>query len=348
MIPLQKPLLPPAEAVMKYLKMIDETRWYANSGPLLHLYEQKLSEIFKCHVVATSSGTSGLIAALMALGILGRKLVLPSWTFVATANAVKVAGAEISFFDVEEDTWQSLTDIGTTPFGQPLILGSKNCYLAIDAAAAFDAYATGECEVGRTPVVISTHATKTFSTGEGGLVLTTDVKLAQRVREIINHGMTQEREVPTAGINGKMSEYHAAVGLASLDYWPLRRSQWWNTKRMYNDIFGLLAQTTPLASLDWVSSTFAIRLEHRNLDSVMDGLKAKGIMSRRVWGRGVHRYEAYKNCPRDDLSVTEKLADSVLFLPFQVDMPEHEVHRIKSAVMSVLNDEEHEPNMWNV
>lgn len=336
MLNLSRPLLPTADALLPYLKQIDAMRWYTNAGLLVTEYEKRLEKIFDCHVVACSSATSGLTASVLALD-LKDVAVLPSWTFVATANAFKSAGLNIMFRDIDEHTWDAPAGhrfVRVSPFGAPV----SNDAELIDGAAAFDTYATGQSKVGSAPVVISTHATKCFSTGEGGLVLTKDKNFAQEVCGIINHGITLEREVPTAGINGKMSEYHAAVGLASLDAWFVTRMKWFETKCRYIEIFKALAHTTPLSSLSWVGPTFAIRLHGRDIDLIMKYLQKKGIMSRRVWGRGVHRYEAYRDCLQELLLVTEKLADEVLFLPYCVDMPEETIRHIHSEVINAMRE----------
>lgn len=347
MIPMGRPLLPLAEALLPYLKRIDRTRWYTNAGPLVKEYEEKIGKLFNCHAVAVSSGTSGLTAALMALGVTG-EVVLPGWTFVATANAVRAAGASLYFIDVDETAWSVKPEpkrLGVSVFGAPV----EDGFMAVDAAGAFDVYSSGRCKVGAAPVVISTHATKVFATGEGGLVLSTDAKYIHHVKELINHGLTLDREAPRAGINGKMSEYHAAVGLASLDMWPATRWRWLEMRRKYIEAFGDLAHTTPLNTLSWAGSVFCVRLVGMRIDPVIEYLKNAGITARRVWGRGCHRYEAYKDTLRNALPVTEMLADEVLFLPFSIDTTDEELYYIAGSVKDALRQtEEKKPNMWGV
>lgn len=320
MIPMGRPLLPPVEKLLPYLQRIDNSRWYSNAGPLVREYENRMSNLFGCYVAATSSGTAGLTAALIAQDMAG-ELFLPAWSFIATANAVKAAGCDTVFTDVEELTWTpSDTDIAVAPFGAPVAYESE---VMTDAAAAFDACVLGLIKIGNAPVVVSTHATKTFSTCEGGLVLSQDKDLIQRVREIVNHGLTLERAAPRAGINGKMSEYHAAIGHAELDNWAWKRSRWLDLKRRYNKAFGSLADATPLSSLSWVGSTFCIRVVGRDGEAIRNYLQAKGVMSRQVWGEGIHKYEAYFS--EQELPVTDMLAREVIFLPFSLDQTDDEI-----------------------
>jgi dTDP-4-amino-4,6-dideoxygalactose transaminase len=328
-----KPLLPPAEMLLPYLKRIDNSRWYSNAGPLVLEFEERIGKLFNCYAAATSSGTTALTAALIAQDIT-HEIVMPSWTFVATANAVKAAGLDINFVDADDALWTpAQADIVVAPFGAPVDYEGE---VMTDAAAAFDAYATGLGKVGAAPVVISTHVTKTFSTGEGGLVLSTDKELIQRVHEIINHGIDADRDVPRVGINGKMSEYHAAIGHAELDNWAWKRSKWLDLKRRYLKALGALAQTTPCTSLGWVGSSFCVRLKGQDGDRVRDYLMAQGIMSRKIWGDGVHKYAAFEGAAREDLSVTETLANEVIFLPYSIDMVDEEIQNMATAVQEAM------------
>ena len=333
MLPMGRPLLPKAEAVLPYLRQLDECRWYSNGGPVVALYEARLQRLFGCSVVATASGTAGLIAAATVLG-LPRETWMPAWTFVATANAVVAAGCAPTFADVDEATWTpDVADVAVAPFGSPVAY--EGLYL-LDAAAAFDACAEGLMTPGATPAVISTHATKVFSTGEGGVVLSTDERLLAEIRDFINHGLTDIRDVPTPGTNGKLSGYQAAVGLAELDGWAEKRGRWLDLKRRYAKAFDAYKGTTPFDSEAWVSSSFCVRLKGRDGDSVREKLAEKGIASRAVWGKGCHRYGAFDSCPREPLPVTDRLAREAVFLPYSIDQTDEEIERIAGALADAV------------
>lgn len=328
-----KPLLPKAEDLLPYLHQIDNNRWYTNSGPLLKQFEGRIGKMMNCHAVAVSSCTSGMIACLWAQGG-SRRVNVPGWTFVATANAVKMSTNAPVFQDVDPVTWKinrwderGYPGILVSPFGAPVYDLPLPKPLLIDAAAAFDVYAAGISRVDEVPVVISTHATKCFSTGEGGLVLTTDEHLANDVREIINHGIDLDREVPIPGFNGKMSEYHAAVGLASLDTWKITRSIWAYTKTQYMKAFKEYDNT--VFNPAWVGPSFCIDMK-KDVTPVIEKLKQKGITARKMCG--VHKYKAYDDFPRSPLPVTERLSEQVLFLPFWIDATSKEIDSIRDAV----------------
>lgn len=333
MIPMGRPLLPSAEKLLPYLKRIDEKRWYSNQGYLVREYEERIGQHFGCHAAAVSSGTSGLIASLLAQDMSG-ELFMPAWSFVATANAAVATGCTPRFVDVDEDTWTpEFADIPVAPFGGPV---NYEDAVVIDAAAGFDAYATGQAPLGNTPVVISTHCTKAFSTGEGGLVLSRDENIIKEIKEIINHGLGLDRSVSRAGFNGKMSEYHAAVGLAELDSWALKRNKWLDMKRKYVQALGSLAHTTPLSSLSWIGSTFCVRLVGKNAELVRQYLQDNDVMSRKIWGDGIHKYEAYRDYEQDPLLVTDTLAKEVVFVPFSIDTTDAELDKIASLFEKIV------------
>lgn len=251
-IPVARPLLPTAAEILPWLHRIDAARVYSNWGPLNSLFEQRLSERFGAHAVTVASGTAGLVCSLLAVceerphGL----CLLPSWTFVATAHAAAAAGLVPCFLDPDEASW-AITPEGVeqavdgllsrrcapfrrvsavlvvAPFGRPIDVGSWDDFSArtgipvvIDAAAAVDGL-----KVGRSPVVVSLHATKCLGIGEGGFVATRDGDLARRIKRAANFGFFGSRRAEVPAINGKLSEYHAAVGLAALQAWPEQRER---------------------------------------------------------------------------------------------------------------------------
>lgn len=366
-IPVARPRLPAAETLLPYLRRIDAARIYANWGPLNAELEQRLSARFDAAVVTVSTATDGLVCALRATledrpAAQRRGLCLmPGWTFVATAHAALAAGLTPCFLDVEEESWALTPDrlreavlramarrpagwpdlpvsaaIVVAPFGLPLdpkpwddFAASTGIPVVIDAAAAFDAL-----KVGAAPTVVSMHATKTVCAGEGGFVATTNEDLARRVKRTANFGFFGARVAEVAGLNAKLSEYHAAVGLASLLEWPARRAE-------YMAAGGRLrAALEPLGCrfLDgfaegWVSSTCAVRLPPgRAASDVALALGLEGVATRAWWGAGCHANPAFAQSPREALPVTERLAEGSIGLPFFPDMGEAETLRIAAAM----------------
>lgn len=281
-----KPLLPVAEKMLPYLKRIDESRYYSNFGELNAEYQERLGELFGAPCITGSSATSLITATLMAFDLpRGSLVAMPSYTFPATAAAVVSAGHVPYFLDVDINGVMKAHDVSASaviivsPFGAPIFVeGDCNVPVIVDAAAGFDAFST-VCKPGKIPVIISTHATKAFGTGEGGFITCTDADLMEKVRRITNFGLTPDRRIEYTGLNAKFSEYHAAVGLAELDGWREKRLKLLTAVRPYG--------------LDYAVT--------------MVPVSGQGVMGK----YGCHQHKAYADCPRTDLPVTEDLIATV-------------------------------------
>lgn len=288
-----KPLLPTAGKLAPYLARIDESRHYTNFGELNAEYQQRISELFGCPCISGSSATSLITATLMALGLpKGSRVALPSYTFPATASAVVSAGLVPYFFDCREDGIARASDapleevsaiILVSAFGAPndyfrLVGGYADIPIIIDAAAGFDTFST-ICKPDKYPMIVSTHSTKAFGTGEGGLLFWRDDYMLERVRRITNFGLTPDRRIEYTGLNAKFSEYHAAVGLAELDGW--------STKRLK-----LLEAVKPYG-----------------IDYAVTQVPVRGEGKMNIYGCHIH--EAYNAYPCTEMKVTNELIANV-------------------------------------
>jgi dTDP-4-amino-4,6-dideoxygalactose transaminase len=355
-IPLMRPKLPGAEALLPYLEEIDRARWYTNSGPLLTRFEARLEDHFgvpKGAIVCVANGTLALLLALKAVDAPeGSLCVMPAWTFVATAVAVTAAGLTPWLVDVEEESWsieprtikRLLADapgavgavLPVAPFGAPMKAAPWERFQAEtqipvvrDMATAFDTL-----EAGDAPSAVSLHATKVFGVGEGGFVATRSGDLARRLRSRRNYGFETGARVTVAGLNAKTSEYAAAVGLAAMDGWPERRKEILALTKSYRERIDALDGVSPSPSFGdgWCGATCSVRLERGNADDAIAQLRVGGIEARKWWGEGCHNHPAYGDCPRTALPITERLAASVLGLPFYPGIGEAEI----DAVCDVL------------
>ncbi len=351
-LPVARPLMPRAEAILPYLTRIDASRTYSNFGPLASELEARLADrlnIEAAGVVSVANGTTGLVLALSAMAE-GRTGVclMPSWTFVATAHAVAAAGFTPCLTDVDLSTW-SLTPamaldalarldrpvaavMAVAPFGAPVDIGAWDRFTAltgvpvvIDAAAGHDAL-----QAGSTPAVVSLHATKILGGGEGGYVACTRPDLIRAIRQRSNFGFNGSRNAEIRAINGKMSEYHAAVALASMDAYPVEIGRFSAVARAYRrhlaprpDI-----QFQPGFGEGWCGSVLVARFAGSEQDGIAARLKAAGIDSRQWWGDGVHRQSAFRDEARLPLPNTELLARETLGLPFFSDMRAADVERV--------------------
>lgn len=356
-----RPLLPNRAALSPFLDEIDACRWYTNNGPLQQRFEACLAELFDLdpgQAVCVANGTLGLAVALRAVALDGGVYCLmPSYTFVATAHAAVSAGLTPWFLDVDLASWSLTPDIvrdalsmiggpvaavvPVAPFGAKPATSDWDEFssetgipVVIDAAAGFDMAAAG-----RAPVIVSLGATKPFGLGEGGVVLCRDNKAVEKIRAGRQFGFAQGRSAVTAGINAKLNEYSAAVGLAALAEWPRVRQDWQRTAQLYFDGFagadGL--QFAPFFVPGSVSSTCNIELADPLADVVIAACLQAGIEARRWWNRGCHQEPYFANFSTGPLKTTEFLGDRVVGLPFYRDLEADQISRICNLVRDVLS-----------
>lgn len=332
MIPIMKPLLPSADAILPYLRRIDESRWYSNYGPLNEEYEDRLAKRYNCHVVTCASATVGITACLMAL-LPGKDATVgvPSWTFAASINAIYAAGHAPAMLDVYKDNIVDMSSgdgcdayVIVAPFGKHVQVEPTEKPAVIDAASGFDSFT--QIPIGDTPVVISTHCTKVFGTGEGGFILSKDKQLIDRLRMILNQGMRADKSVAELGLNGKLSEYHAAVGLAELDGWEEKRKAWMYVQTLYGN-----------ENTGYVTSTQS-ELLSVPAAPIVEKLAAKGIQARVSWYGTAHRQVPFMEnaAGQCKMTRTDYLADHTIFLPKHIGMTQDDVLKVKTSLMECL------------
>lgn len=362
-LPVCSPKLPLAETILAYLKQMDANRWYTNFGPLYTEFHSRLADLFKVRhseLTLAASGTTILELCLKAMKIpAGSLCIMPAWTFVATPLAAESAGLTSYFVDVDIDTQtinpetfihelQAISTFGnigaviiTSPFGCPVdskkwdnFSAATGIPVIIDAAASFDTILQSPImPVSKTPMMVSLHATKVFGMGEGGLLLSTNEELINRVETLTRFGFEKGgRDARDLGTNAKMSEYAAAVGLAALDEWSRTRAAWQQVTHAYQAGLEKLSIQHMLSS-QWVSSTCNIICPQKanELQKILD---TKGIHARKWWGDGCHLQPVFKQrTPNLALENTEILQKSILGLPFYVDMQNEEIERVMSELL---------------
>jgi len=359
LLPVAKPLLPTAERLVPYLREIDASRIYTNHGPLSRRLEARLAEYAGApsaeHVCVAANATAALTATLMALRAeTGSFCMMPAWTFVASGHAVVQAGLVPWFVDVAFDDGaltphaarrfaaQAPGHVGAvlavSPFGAPVDAGGWAAFrqrtgipVVIDAAAAVDSARASEIAT-----VVSLHATKVLAAGEGAFVTWTDANGIAAIRQRINFGFAGTREAASPGINAKMSEYAAAVGLAAFDDWPVTRAAFRRVALAYRDAFRLTGDVALQRGYGkhWISSTTIVRVPPGSLAPIEHALAEHGIATRRWWGGGLAMQRAFAGYPRTALGATEALAESTLGLPCWVDLADTDAARIAAIVRS--------------
>lgn len=364
-IPVHKPKLPTLPAISPYLRRIDAARWYSNNGPLAKELEARLAAkagVPAANVLVTSSCTSAIAACLRVLAPEGGHCLMPSFTFPATPGAAFQAGLVPAFADIDMTGWQltpeladrAIADIGdhiaavvaVSPFGAPLdvpgwvqFATERNLPVVVDAAAAADAVLSRRMTP-EVPICISLHATKILGCGEGGAIFLPDNAPIRDIRAAVNFGFAGERSARVPGFNGKMSEYHAAIGHAALDEWAMTRAAFagrasiWRSALASAGLGSLRLQDG--FGLSWTSTSLVADLGVPRAREIAQSFDRRGIETRRWWEDGCHLQPAYSGASRASLDATDRLAARLIGLPFFIDIEPAAIERVASALAREL------------
>jgi dTDP-4-amino-4,6-dideoxygalactose transaminase len=369
------PQLPPLSEVGEYFKLAEQERWFANGGPCHRLLTSRIDEWLgngaRCVLVA--NGTLGLMVALHGLldetEQLPGYVLVPSFTFAATVNAVVWSGLTPVFVDVDLETWHMSRDglehalqnpegrvvaaIPCSTFGTPppvaqrlaweQLCSSAGIALLVDSAAAFGAHDENGVRLGAQgdAELFSFHATKPFAVGEGGMISTRDDRLLHKLARLTNFGFDDVRVVSDSslvGTNAKLSEIHAATGLAMLDRYDdilLRRRELADAIRSPLKNRGFVFQEGCERSTSQfvpaLAGTVAVR------DRVLRHATAAAV-ELRTYFAPLHQFPAFQGYPRSGtLAVTEELSARILSLPLANDLSEEAVDRIVDLCASAAD-----------
>ena len=362
-IPVGQLYFPSWERYEAAMRDLFERGWYTNHGPLAQELEERLAGFFGVrHAITVTNGTIGLMMAAKALGLTGR-VVVPSFTFVASAQALTWAGLDVAFCDVDPGTHQLspetvapvLTDQVSGILAVNLWGGACDVVgLEVFARKAgvklfFDSAHGAGATVGGLPLggfgemeVFSFHATKVLSATEGGCVCTNDDELAARLRNIrSSYGSGPAVEVPLTS-NGRFSEAQAAVALMSLEDYPMIRARNERLVNIYADGLEVVPGVKMVlpAGVDDSNYQYAVvevdaeRLG-LNRDALASVLRAENLIVRRYFNPGVHRTVPYRNDPRFEALVlpnTERLCDTLLQLPVGALVSEDDAARVVGLI----------------
>nr|WP_308632488.1 DegT/DnrJ/EryC1/StrS family aminotransferase [Massilia sp. YIM B02763] len=364
-----RPNMGDRDAFMRHVEDIFDRRWLSNDGPLVQQFEQEVAaHLGVKHCVAMCNGTIALEIAIRALGMEG-EVIVPAYTFVATAHALQWQGITPVFADIDPATHtldpaavrKMITPrtsgiIGVHLWGRAApveelqaIADEFGLKLMFDAAHAFSCThggrkigSFGACEV------LSFHATKFFNSFEGGAVVTDDDELACTMRLMRNFGFSGLDQVSYPGTNGKMIEIAAAMGLVNLkavdDVIAANRANY----RAYRE---------ELAGIPGVRLVEYDEAERNNYqyviaevapdcavprDRLVDTLRAENILARRYFWPGCHKMEPYRSLfPHAGLLLpaTEAVAASVIVLPTGQTMDADKIHVVGQVIRAALQSE---------
>ncbi|MFC4438119.1 MULTISPECIES: DegT/DnrJ/EryC1/StrS family aminotransferase [Natrialbaceae] len=343
--------------------------FWAN-GPYIEEFESGLEAYLGVeHAVTVNSGTTALVAALEAHGIgEGDEVIVPAFTFIATANAVRLAGARPVFADIESETYgldpaavaENVTEdtaaiMPIHPYGAPCRIGAladiasdANVPLIEDAAEAFGSEYRGRAlgTIGDT-ATLSFCQNKVLPTGEGGAVVTDDDELARRLERFRSHGRASEDYFSSAGsgdyvalgTNVRMSDLVASVGCAQLEKVDELIAERRRVAARYTAGLTDAPGVEPHTAVDGdthVYQLFTVTLgADVDRDAVIDTLAERSIASKVYWDPPVHLTHAYRErygYERGLLPVTEGVSERVLSLPIHPELRNREVDRIVAAV----------------
>jgi dTDP-4-amino-4,6-dideoxygalactose transaminase len=348
--------------------MLDRN-WFTNNGPYVQEFEKRIAEFAGVrHCIAMCNATIALEIAIRALGLTG-EVIVPAFTFIATAHALQWQEVTPVFSDIDPKTHtidpaqvekmitpRTTGIIGVHTWGHPCdiealesIACRRNLQLMFDAAHAFGCSYKGKfiggfgrCEV------FSFHATKFFNTFEGGAVLTNDDALAEKIRLMRNFGFSGYDNVIYIGTNGKMTEVCAAMGLTSLE----SVEQFIETNRRNHaayrsglvEIPGLSLMAydgTERANYQYVVCELDENIAGLTRDDLVAVLFAENVLVRRYFSPGCHRSEPYRSYfPNASLVLqeTEKLCRRVIALPTGTGVDEAAVSRICDVIRTAISN----------
>ncbi|AXV06424.1 UDP-4-amino-4-deoxy-L-arabinose--oxoglutarate aminotransferase [Euzebya pacifica] len=350
MIHLSSPIIGPEErdAVLRVM-----VSGMLAQGPEVAAFEEE----FSAHVdgrpcVAVSAGTTGLHLGMLALGIgPGDEVIVPSFTFAGTANAVRLCGAEPVFVDIEPDhfnidpaavaaaiTPRTVAVVPVHLYGHPAdmtainALAARHGLLVVEDAAQAHLASWQGTPVGALgdAAMFSFYPTKNMTTGEGGMVVVKDEAVARRLRLLRNQGMEARYANEIVGFNARLTDLGGAIGRAQLrkvEGWTATRKA--NAKTLDSRLSGVV--TPPVAEgASHVYHQYTVRSADR--DGLLEHLRGAGIGAGVYYPTPVHRLPSFGLSL--DLPETERAAREVLSLPVRPDLTDEELEQVVAAVNS--------------
>jgi dTDP-4-amino-4,6-dideoxygalactose transaminase len=357
MIPVTKPFLPPQNEYEHYLKGIWERNWLTNNGPLVNELELNLKEFLKIdHLLFVTNGTIAIQLAIKALKLKGKIITTP-FSYVATTSSIVWENCEPLFVDIDPKTCnidpakiESAIGPDTTAILATHVYGNPCDVLAIDAIArkhrlkviydgahAFNVRVNGKSifEYGDISTC-SFHATKLFHTIEGGCVVTRYPDLLKELSYLRNFGHDGPERFSMLGINGKNSEFHAAMGLVNLKYVEQNILKRKGLTHQYEKWLSKENVSFPqrMDGVEYNFSYFPCIFESEKLAvKILDTLNQHWIHPRRYFYPSLNNlpYVSKKSCP-----VSEDISGRVLCLPMYDSLNEEDVDMICRIILRTI------------
>lgn len=360
MIPITRPFLPPQEEYEKYLDGIWTRNWLTNMGPLSSELEMKLKNHLKVnHLLFVGNGTIALQMAIKALDLKGEIITTP-FSFIATTSSIVWEGCTPIFVDIDENslnidslkiesaiTEKTTAILATHVYGNPCdvlaidkIAKKHNLKVIYDGAHAFgvEVYGKSIFEFGDISIC-SLHATKLYHSIEGGLVITKDPDLLMKLAFMRNFGFYGPDAFAELGINGKNSEFHAAMGLVNLNYITAIHEKRKRLTECYDKYLTTLEARKPVWKLEATINYGYYPLVFKSEEMMHKSIKIlRGyeIFTRRYFYPSLANTLPYVE--KQNFEVTDDIAKRVLCLPLYYDLTEEEVLLICRLLLRVQNN----------
>jgi dTDP-4-amino-4,6-dideoxygalactose transaminase len=368
MIYVTRPLFPDREKFKAKIDDIWESQWLSNGGEQHQYLEAKLTEYLKVPYLSLfNNGTIALVVAIQSLRLAGDVITTP-FTFPATSHVLTWNGIEPNFCDIDPVTMnldpakiescitpKTTGILATHVFGTPCDMeGIQEIADYYGLKVVYDGAHVFGCEVDGMGIgnfgditMFSFHPTKLFHTGEGGALSFRDESLKKRVDLLKNFGIKNEFEVVMPGINGKMNELQAAMGLCVLECVEQERMKRMEVKLFYDNFFSDVDGITTISLPVKVKSSlqyYPIRINRdifgASRDDIFDRLKKNDIHARKYFYPLCSDYICYQQLSssrRDRLSVAYSVVDEILCLPFYGDLNKDELSRICEIIIKPHN-----------
>lgn len=341
-----------------YVDTIYASGWMTNHGPLVTELEQRLKDYLGVkHIILTTNGTLALQIAYRALGLSGSAVTTP-FSFVATSSSLQWEGIRPIFADIDADTWNIAPEhieariaadtsaiVGTHVFGNPCdverieqIARRHNLKVVYDGAHAFAVRHAGQSVLNWGDIsTLSFHATKLFHTIEGGAIITNDDELARRAYLLCNFGIADVDKIESIGINAKLNEFSAAMGLCVLDDIESILEQRAEIAHRYEKSLGDYCNLQqPHADSQLNYSYFPVGLsDQRQVLRVRAALQEKGINPRRYFYPSLDTLDYLQ--PQTRQSTSRALSVRVLCLPIYPGLPRDVQDQVINTLIADCN-----------
>ncbi|MBR0774092.1 DegT/DnrJ/EryC1/StrS family aminotransferase [Bradyrhizobium diazoefficiens] len=359
-----RPVFPKAEQFLAAFETALETGQVANNSRWVVEFEKRLSEYLGVPSLVFCNGQIGMMTMLRAAGITGGEVIVPSFTFLATPHAVRWVGAEPVFADILDDQTMRLdpSDVERRITDRTVAILAVDAYgvasdyaalkriaerhtlkFLVDSAPSFGTRVDGQLVGGFADAqMFSFHATKPFATMEGGCVCSHDPELLARVKALRNFGQVDGADCQEPGLNGKMLEISALIGIEQLKtFEPAIATRRRSVERMrsgLSQIPGLAVAREPEGvEANWMLLPVVVDAAQFGMDrdALASALEKHDVFVRKYYSPPCHHMTAYRAQKDVTLEVTERTAYNVVALPLYNDMTDEECDFIVAAIQHV-------------